>query len=170
MAGRKGLLFWGHVGICIVHASVAIFNIENIDIGVLVMVAMFTVFYQTTSGPVAWIYATETTIDAGMGVCQLTLWSTVLFLSIVCPIIIDPKCLGPNITFFILCGISCVGAVYVLVFIKETKGMTDKEKKLIFTPEIYMTKTPHIEKKELETLMLSIDDEMMRSKSSSRKR
>ena len=81
-----------------------------------------------------------------MGVCQTTLWTTVLFLSIVCPIIIDPNCLGPNITFFILCGISCVGAVYVLVFIKETKGMNDKEKKLIFTPKKFLTKTPKAER------------------------
>jgi len=45
MAGRKPLLFWGHIGIAIVHAMVSIFNIENINIGVIVMVAMFTVFY-----------------------------------------------------------------------------------------------------------------------------
>jgi len=96
---------------------------------------LFTMIYQQTSGPVAWVYAAETTIDAGMGIVLLTLWGTVLVLSIVCPIIMDPRSLGPSATFFILAGISLFGAAYSKFVIRETFGKSDKEKKLMFTPE-----------------------------------
>lgn len=132
--GRKPLLIGGHILIAAVHAGVATFNIEGIDIGVVIMVLVFIFVYQNTSGPVAWIYASETTIDAGMGICILTLWGTVTVLSIVCPIIMDPDSIGPNATFFILGGISIFGALYSAIFIKETQGLSDREKKLLFTP------------------------------------
>ena len=69
------------------------------------MVMVFMLIFQNSSGPIAWIYCSETTIDAGMGVCLLTLWGTVFVLSLVCPIIMDPSSLGPSITFFILSGL-----------------------------------------------------------------
>ena len=136
--GRKPLLIVGHLGIAVVHSGVALFNIAEVDIGVVVMVLVFIFIYQNSSGPVAWIYASETTIDAGMGICILTLWGTVTVLSIVCPIIMDPASLGPNITFFILGGISIFGALYSAVMIKETKTLTDREKKLLFTPKKFL--------------------------------
>jgi len=37
--------------------------------------------------------------------------------------------------FFLLGGITLLGAVFVAVFIKETKGLSDKEKKQLYTPK-----------------------------------
>ena len=52
---------------------------------------LFLLSYENTSGPVALLYATETTIDAALGICLLTLWGTVFVLSLVCPILMsDP--------------------------------------------------------------------------------
>ena len=106
--GRKKLLIWGHIGIAVIHASVAIFNIEGNRIGVVTMVTIFLFVYYNTSGPIAWMYAAETTIDAGMGICFMMLWGTTVILTLVCPIIMDPKCLGPNTTFFILTGCGAI--------------------------------------------------------------
>jgi len=128
-------LIFGHIAIAIVHSMVAIFNIEGSNVGVVTMIILFSFAYQNTSGPVAWMYAAETTIDAGMGICLLTLWGTVFVLSLICPIVMDPDSLGPNNTFFIFSGLSVLGATYSYFMIKETKGMADKDKKLLFTPE-----------------------------------
>ena len=136
--GRRTLLIAGHLGIAVVHAAVAIFNIYEINLGVVTMILLFIFVYQNTSGPVAWVYASETTIDAGMGICLLTLWGTVLVLSIVCPIIMDPESLGPNGTFFILSGLSVFGCIYVILFIKETFSLSDREKKILFTPKQFL--------------------------------
>ena len=130
---------WGQLGMTMVHSAVAVFNIYGIDIGVIIMIMVFMLIFQNSSGPIAWIYCSETTIDAGMGICLLSLWGTVFVLSLVCPIIMDPiNGLGPTTTFFIFSGMQFLGFFYVLFIMKETRGLTDREKKLLFTPKEYL--------------------------------
>lgn len=136
--GRKTLLLWGQIGMTIVHTGVAIFNIFEIDIGVVAMVMLFMFIFQNTSGPIAWVYCSETTIDAGMGVNMLVLWGTVFLLSLICPLMMDPESgLGPTITFLAFGGTQLLGFLYVLLFIKETAHLSDRDKKLLFTPQMY---------------------------------
>lgn len=135
---RLTLLYWGHFLMAIIHCCIALFCMNHMDTGVITMVLLFFFIYQNTSSSVAWLYAAETTIDAGMGIVLLTLWATVFVLSIVCPIIMDPGSIGPNITFFIFSGLSVLGGLYSFFFIKETYGKSDREKKLMFTPIKYI--------------------------------
>ena len=65
------------------HLLVAIFTLTNVDYGVLAMICFFLIAYQTSSGPVAWLYAAETCCDVALGVCLQTLWGTVLILSLI---------------------------------------------------------------------------------------
>ena len=97
---------------------------------------LFFVAYENTSGPLAWIYATETTIDAALGSCLMTLWGTVFVLSIVCPILMTdpPHGIGPSNTFYMLAGTQVLGTLYCYFFMKETMGLTDKEKKNLYAP------------------------------------
>ena len=132
--GRRTLFIIGHAGIAIFHLLIAVFNIEGNNILVLIMLALFMLMHTNTTGIIAWVYATETTIDSGMGICLGFLWGTVLLLSIVCPIILDPETLGPNGTFLIFSGLSVIATVYMCIFIKETMGKTDRAKKQLFMP------------------------------------
>lgn len=120
--GRKTLLVYGHIGISLMHFGVAMFIKYNFDIGVILMILMFEIIFNNSSGPVTWLYASETTIDAGMGICILFLWGTVFFLSMVSPITLDPENVGPTPTFFTLSAISVFGSLYAKTFIKETFG------------------------------------------------
>ena len=79
--GRKPLLLIGHVGICLSHLLIGIFTITDVDYGVLVMICMLLFIYMNTSGPIAWVYATETCCDISLGVWVQVLWGTVLVLS-----------------------------------------------------------------------------------------
>ena len=136
--GRRTLVIWGHIFIAIIHASIGVFGILHVDAGIIGMILAFLVVYQNSSGPVAWLYAAETTIDSALGICLFTLWGTVFILSLVCPILMDPNSsVGINNVFFIFSGLSVFGSLYCYFFIKESKGLTDKEKKLLFTPEKY---------------------------------
>lgn len=83
---RRTLLVFGHTAMAFAHVMVAVFNLEGINTGVLCMILLFKLIYLNTSGPITWMYAAETTIDAGMGICLGVLWGTVLVLSLVCPI------------------------------------------------------------------------------------
>ena len=58
----------GHISIAVAHIMVAVFSIEGSNTGVLCMLVLFFIVYNNTTGVVAWVYATETTIDSAMGV------------------------------------------------------------------------------------------------------
>lgn len=124
--GRRTLVIYGHLMISAIHLSVGLFNNAGNNTGVLVMILSFLAVYQNTSGPVAWLYAAETTIDVALGICLLTLWGTVFILSLVCPILLKPEVLGASGVFFIFSGISIFGSLYGVFVIKETAGLTDK--------------------------------------------
>ena len=66
--GRRPLLLIGHAGICLSYVAMAFFIIFEIDLGVLVMMCLFLLIYENTSGPVAWAYASETCCDVALGV------------------------------------------------------------------------------------------------------
>ena len=137
--GRKSLLIAGHVGFAICHFFVGYFNNIGFDEGVMWNVFAFLFIYQQTSGPLAWLYATETTIDVGLGICLLTLYFDVFILSLICPIFLDKdSSVGPSNVFFIFSGLSVIGTIFVIAFIRETKGLTDKDKKNIFTPKQFL--------------------------------
>ena len=104
----------------------------------IAMVLLFLLVYQNSSGPVAWLYAAETTIDTALGTCLLVLWGTVFLLSFLCPMLMSKDSIGPSNTFFIFAGLSALGAIYAAVMIKETRGLSDKAKKLIFTPKRFL--------------------------------
>jgi len=92
---------------------VAVFNIEGANVGVLCMILAFLFVYQNTSAPVAWMYAAETTIDAGMGVCIATLFGTILLLSLTCPFLMQTASFGPNGMFLLFGGLSVLAVIYV---------------------------------------------------------
>ena len=46
--------------------------------------------------------------------------------------------IGPNNLFYIFSGISVLATAYSIIFIKETKGLSDKQKKLLYTPKQYL--------------------------------
>ena len=50
----------------------------------------------------------------------------------------EPDSIGPSNMFFIFAGLSFGGAIYSFFFIKETKDLTDKAKRLLFVPKKYM--------------------------------
>ena len=131
-------MIWGHLGMAVTHGLVGYCNHKGIDVGVIVGILVFLIVYQNSSGPVAWLYATETTIDAAFGFCLLVLWGTVFVLSLVCPILMKDDSLGPSNVFYLFAGLSFVGSVFCGTILVETQGLSDKEKKLIFTPKKYI--------------------------------
>ena len=106
----------------------------SINDGVTAMMILFMGAFSWSSGPVAWVYAAETVVDTGLGVCMFTLSGTLCILSLVCPILMDPKAIGPSGVFFIFSGFSVFATIYVFFFLKETKNLCDKSKKLLYTP------------------------------------
>ena len=85
------------------------------------------------------MYAGEVATDTGLGLAILALYASLLEKAITMEFMVHSKTFGPSGMFFFLGGITFVGAVFIIIFIKETHGKEDGEKKLLYTPIEYWT-------------------------------
>jgi hypothetical protein len=132
--GRCIILLVGYAIITVCHIGTGCFLIFNYDLGVLICMSFFLVAYNCTTGQLAWIYTAETSSDIAYGVIIVTLWSCVLIELLTSEPLMN-SAIGAQGVFFIF-GISTFFAVFfVKAFMKETRGLTDKEKKSIYAPK-----------------------------------
>lgn len=132
--GRKPLLFWGQFAMATSLSAVAVSYMYEHDILIIVFICVFISAFQLSQGPIAWMYAGEVAVDTGLGICVLALYLSLLEKAITMEFMVHSS-MGPTGMFFFLSFITFIGAVFIQVFVKETKGLTDKEKKLLYTPK-----------------------------------
>lgn len=134
---RRTVFIGGHFGVGVSWIMVAYFN--NEDEGFLTALSMnlFMMFYTNSSGTLAWTYAAETCVDQSLGFVIMSIYVNVIYLAIICPIIMSPESIGPSNVFFGLSAFSFIGSFYCWYFIKETKGLSDFDKKQVYMPEKY---------------------------------
>ena len=80
----------------------------------------------------AWIYATEVTTDIALGTSVFTMYFVILLLSISTEPLMN-SALHSSGVFFLFGLCSFIAAIFVFFTIKETKHLTDKEKKSVYT-------------------------------------
>ena len=117
------------------HGGCAYFDATDNNTGIVAMVIFFLFAYYNSSGPLAWLYAAETLIDAALGTAITILYLTAFVLSVVSPILMQDDMMGPTAVFIVFSGFSLAGALYSGIYIRDTRGLSDKEKK-----EVYLTK------------------------------
>lgn len=83
------------------------------------------------------MYAAEVAVDTALGLCILALFLSLLEKAITMEFMVHSTIGSPGM-FFILGGITLLGAVFVKIFIKETKGLSDLQKKQLYMPDEYV--------------------------------
>ena len=84
------------------------------------------------------MYAAEVAVDTALGLCVLALFLSLLEKAITMEFMVHSEAIGSSGMFFILGGITLIGAAFVQIFIKETKGLSDKDKKQLYMPEEFI--------------------------------
>ena len=136
--GRKTLLFWGQIAMGISLVMTGIFQQLDMSIPIIISLCIFITSFQFSQGPIAWMYAAEVAVDTALGLCILALFLSLLEKAITMEFMVHSR-MGPHGMFYLLGGITLVGAVFVAIFIKETKGLSDYEKKTLYMPEEFKT-------------------------------
>lgn len=134
MFGRKTLLIWGQVVMGISLLFVGYFQLMEYTIPLILGICVFIIAFQFTQGPIAWMYAAEVAVDTALGICILALFLSLLEKAITMEFMVHSSLIGPHGMFFILGVITIIGAVFMKVYVKETKGLSDKEKKQLYMP------------------------------------
>lgn len=87
---RRTLLIGGNIACTITHCLIGYMSYIGNENGVLAGIFGFLIAYSMTSGPIAWVYAAETSVDVALGFILMTLWADVAILSQVSPILFQP--------------------------------------------------------------------------------
>ena len=80
------------------------------------------------------MYAAEVAVDTALGLCILALFLSLLEKAITMEFMVH-SAMGPHGMFFFLGAITLIGAIFIALFIKETKGLSDLEKKSLYFPD-----------------------------------
>jgi hypothetical protein len=124
--GRKFMMIQGCIGMAVCHALAFIFSIFSVsNEAIIVFVFVYIVFFETSSGPVLWIYCGETLTDRGIGIAVAFNWFFSAVIGAVVPVLIE----AVGIEYLFLgFGVSCsLSTVYCWFFMKETRGKTQVE-------------------------------------------
>lgn len=131
--GRKSIFILGQLTMGFCHIMVATCLVNEWQLTSFVFIILFIFCFQISQGNVAWIYSAEVSVDAASGftisaqfLAMLTVTGTLEYMMN-----------GPLQVYgtFYLFGVVCLlGTFFFIFFVKETKGLTDIEKKTLYTP------------------------------------
>ena len=82
-------------------------------------------------GTVIFIYVAEVTVDAAIGFVSTGQYIAMLLLS--CSVefmIVSP--VGTQGTFWFYAGLNLLGCIFIAIFVKETRGLPDRQKKRLY--------------------------------------
>jgi hypothetical protein len=156
--GRKTLLFWGQLAMGAALVATGIFQMLDMSIPVIVSICIFITAFQFSQGPIAWMYAAEVAVDTALGLCILALFLSLLEKAITMEFMVH-SAMGAHGMFFLLGAITLIGALFVAVFIRETKGLSDIEKKSLYFPEDLRV-TQATEERQIEGSAFKADEDV----------
>ena len=112
-------------------ALLAIFHMTDQSILALVCINLFIMSFQFSQGPIVCMYPAEVAVDSAMGIVYFFLFLTMAILTLSIEFIVHSQ-MDPHGLFFMLSGTNLIGAVFMKVYLKETKGLTDVMKKALY--------------------------------------
>ena len=88
----------------------------------LVFIMVFLTVYQASQGSYFFPYVAQIAVDTANSVASMVLWSGILVMAAFSNTFFTK--LGNAGTFYMFFGFNLVGAIYVFICMKETKGKT----------------------------------------------
>lgn len=131
--GRRTLVLTGHCFMSVFLISVGVLSYKALNDAALIMIMLFLMTYQLSDGSITYLYVTEVVVDNALGFCFLSLKGTALIISLTTEYIMKSK-LQPFGAFWLYGGLATVGGIYSFTFMRETRGLNDREKKQLYVP------------------------------------
>lgn len=129
-AGRKKLLLWGGVGMCLSLLLLGwAFQSGWSSYGLLIFILLYIACFAASYGPVTWVVISEIfpikMRGVAMSVATFALWVAVYLVTQSFPILLEFA--GPANTFWIYCAMSLLAFFFVWLQVPETKEKTLEE-------------------------------------------
>jgi hypothetical protein len=89
------------------------------------MTMLFVCAFEFAPGPIVWLYMGEILNDKGISVAVFLNWLLTLIVGLLSNSIIDGIGIGP--TFIMFGCFNAVSAIFISIFMKETKGLSSEK-------------------------------------------
>ena len=130
--GRRTLFIWGQLAMAILLFFAGLCLYLNQAFIAFIAIALFVIAYQISQGSVAWLYCPEVTPDESSGFCLTAQFVFMLQLSMSFEYKLKSD-LDVHGTFWFFSAMSLLGFFFMIMFVKESSGLTDIEKKSLYT-------------------------------------
>lgn len=95
------------------------------------MTMAFVAAFEFAPGPIVWLYMGEILNDKGISVAVFLNWLFTLIIGLVTPTLLKPDVLGGG-TFIMFGVFNCLSCVFIGLFMRETKGLSDEQVKYLY--------------------------------------
>jgi len=124
--GRKLLFSLGMGFATVICAAFGVVGVIDGDSPILkFLIWGYIIGFGLSLGPIPWVYISDILPDVALGFAILSNWAAVFVIGLGFPYI--AKYWGMPTGFFIFAACSLVGTIFVLFFVKETKGKSEAE-------------------------------------------
>ena len=134
MFGRRTIYIYGQLimGACLVSAGLC--ALYEWNLASFISLCCLVAGYQLSQGSVAWYYVSEVTVDAASGFCVSAKFVNLMIISFTFEFMINSP-LQITGTIWYYAAWTLAGCIFCIVFVKETRGLTDIEKKTLYSPK-----------------------------------
>ena len=132
--GRRPIFIWGSIFMGLFTTLVGVFSefVHTSYIVPFLLIELFLVAYEASSGPLCWIYCGEILCPKGMSIAISSNWLFMTITALTFPFLID--LFGIGVTFFIYGSLNFLLAFYSWADFIETKGLDKNSiQSLLFT-------------------------------------
>ena len=99
---------------------------------VSIIISIF--FFHCSQGNFAWIYIPEVCVDSATGLAVASQFLNLTLISLTFEFMIN-SAMQVHGTIWYFAGFNFLGFIFFLVVVKETRGLSDLEKKTLYSPK-----------------------------------
>ena len=133
--GRRTILLYGQLFMTVANALIGVFKVTKLYIPCFIFMLVFIAIFQLSQGSLSFMYVSEVTTDASIGLANAGQFGSMLLMTVTVQFLMDSS-LQVEGTFWLYSSFCLAGFIFVLIFIKETKGLTAVEKKNLYRSDL----------------------------------
>ena len=114
---------------------IAIFIVTKHPNLTIFSMSAFIITFQASNGALFWVYVSDIGTEATFGLCLFTLMVMLLLQSLTALPLMNSSWCGVDGMFFGLAAFQMVTVVHLWAKMKETRGLSEEQKKSLFKPE-----------------------------------
>ena len=141
--GRRTLMLWSEGLIAICMFVMWILKSKDYETYALIATAVFIFLFEVGTGSIVFPYIAEVCSNKGAAVAMINLWFWTLIVGLLTPPMFNDW-LQDGKTFIVFGVLSALGFLYVLIYMKETKGKTEAEVKRLYRKNANVSEFPSV--------------------------